>query len=480
MLVNAPSGGLTNRQDWQRNTVPPLGTAYMASMLIGERVDFVVHDLEVEPLVPADLLAEIREKGIRLVGISCVTVSFKNACRIAGAIERACPGVVTVLGGPHVAFDPAGSLAYTGVDAVCLGEGENVIVDLAHAVEAGSDAWREVRGIAWRDPEGNVVQNAPADPISDLDALPFPALACFDLQNYRSPGILMSTRGCPFKCFFCSEANAIGEHRLRPGFRTRSAENILEEIRTGLQAFGIQNYFFADDVFTLNKRRVLKICDALASSREDDPAFRNFTFSCEARADTLDAELVESLAAAGCVGVQMGLESGSQRILDSIGKGTRLEQYREAVDQCSRQGIETALSFMFPHPGDDRETVAATKAFVQELFDLGGTSFVPALTTPYPGTQLFRSSEELGVKIIEDDWDLYNCNWPVIETRNFDVDGIRREYADIVALCQKLNLERGPAAERKQVVSGDMLQSLRNLGVDRAAVLGPKRIGQIV
>jgi radical SAM superfamily enzyme YgiQ (UPF0313 family) len=446
-------------------------------MLLQENVSVTAVDLEIDDISPAALVSTIAERNVVLVGISCVTVSFRNACRIAAKIKRTHDHVVIVIGGPHVTFMIEDTLSYEGIDAVCFGEGENVIVDLYRAIAENGD-WRTTRGIAYLTESGEVLTNPGAADIKDLDTLPYPALHLFNLDRYRSAGVVMTTRGCPFKCFFCSEAMTGYGPKIRRGYRIRSVENVLGEVRNGIYVYGIREFFFADDIFTLNKNRTKHLCEALAVMRTESEAASRFRFSCEARADTVSEDLVRTMAEAGCIGIQFGLESGSQDILDSIGKGTTIEEYKDAVRWCARYGISTALSFMFPHPNETDETLAQTKALIEELRKLGATNFVPALTTPYPGTELYMRRDEFKVTVLTENWDLYSCNWPVIETANFKLDRIRTEYAALMSICQEINVAN--SHERSVRVSEDMLDALEEISVvDRATILGFKRIGQI-
>jgi radical SAM superfamily enzyme YgiQ (UPF0313 family) len=148
------------------------------------------------------------------------------------------------------------------------------------------------------------------------------------------------------------------------------------------------------------------------------------------------------------------------------------------VSWCSHYGISTALSFMFPHPEETEETLAETKRLIAELRDLGATNFVPALTTPYPGTELYMRSEQFQIRILTENWDLYSCNWPVLETKNFGLERIRSEYANLMDICQQINIAN--TSTGSVTVSERMLDALERVSsVDRASILGFKRIGQV-
>lgn len=420
MLLNAPSFGPTNRRDWQTYATPPLGTMYMASVLIQEGLSVSAYDLEVTDISPIKLLNEVKEKKIQVLGLSCVTVSFKNACRIAALIKQGSPDTLIVIGGPHVTYMIRETLMFRGIDAVAYGEGEYIIRDLCHNLTNGKNAWQETRGIAFRRDDGDIQINLPHDIVNDLDTLPYPALHLLELDKYYSPGIIMTARGCPFRCQFCSESMT-GNHdlKIRKGYRLRSIANVIGEIENYLYIYGISQIFFADDTLTINRDRTLELCEELIDLRYKARSKKEFTFSCESQVDMITEDLVQALSEAGCTGIQFGLESGSQEILDSIHKGTKLNQYQDVVRWCAKYGIKTTLSFMLPNPTDSENTFKETKKFLQEIYDLGADSFAPSLTTPYPGTELYHRRDELGLTILTDDWDVYNCNTPIVTTRNF-------------------------------------------------------------
>jgi radical SAM superfamily enzyme YgiQ (UPF0313 family) len=447
----------------------------MASVLIQDGLDVLIHDLEVESISPSELLREIRDEHVVLLGLSCVTVSLKNACRIAALVKRSSPDTLVIIGGPHVTYMIADSLQFAGIDAVAYGEGENIIRDLCRNL-LDNRPWQDTRGIALRTDDGRIHVNPPHDIIEDLDSLPFPALYLLELDRYLSPGILMTARGCPFKCQFCSESMAGYGPKIRRGYRLRSIDNVMAEVENFIHLYGVTSFFFADDTFTINKRRTLELCAALTDLKRQGGLGEKMSFTCESRADIVTEELIQAMSEAGCAGIQFGLESGSQVILDTISKGTKVDQYREAVRWCSKYGVKTTLSFMFPNPGDTAETVAETKAFLGELYELGASSFIPSLTTPYPGTELFQRHADLGIKILTDDWDLYNCNTPIITTNNFDLLQIREVYDELVGICQEYNINR---IQGTAVMTDDVLNSLERVGMDRTAIVRFQKIGQI-
>ncbi len=482
LLIQAPSPGVHNKRATKRFATPPLGLGYLASMVLQLGYSAQIVDLEREELEADDLFALLRREQPRLVAISCVTLSYKNALKVARIAKLACPECLVIMGGPHVTYMARETLAEEpAVDCIGIGEGELIIVELARRWLGDGGDWRHTRGIArraaateqngggegsWREVTGvGTLVNPPQPWLRDLGALPMPAWHLMQLHLYGLPGVVMTARGCPFKCNFCAESTSGVGYQIRRGYRKRTVENVMRELRFLYDVFGLTSFFFADDTFTLDRKRTYQLCAALKELQCEiavEGKGRRLKWTCESRADVVTEDLIETMADAGCTTIQYGLESGSQQILKSIKKNVTLEQLRNAIGWASQNGIKPVCSLLFPNPDDTLETLGETKAFMAELRDLGVDKFIPSLITPFPGTELWIDHERLGLRFLTRDTNQYNLNTPVVTTRHFDEAGVRRGYQELVQLALTFN----STDEDWDVPLKDPMSFLREQGID--------------
>jgi anaerobic magnesium-protoporphyrin IX monomethyl ester cyclase len=236
----------------------------------------------------------------------------------------------------------------------------------------------QVNGISFRK-DGAVVSTPAAAPLKDYDSMPLPAYDLLpDLKPYyvtapagRPFTILYTSKGCPFKCSFCTVAGT--------PWKMRTAPHIIEELRYLKERYGLRTASFFDETFTFNRQRVVDICQAL---KEEDLRIKWY---CNTRAHLVDRELLALMRSAGCRGMSFGIESGSQRILDSVEKHISVEQCRDAILNAKAENIKVLCSFIFGLPGEDWDSVNETLKFVRETLP---TSAQFNVAVPYPGTRL--------------------------------------------------------------------------------------------
>jgi len=372
--------------------LPPLGLAYLAAVLEEHNYAVEILDAPALSLNVEQLPQQVSTKNPDLIGISAMTPFFHRTLEAVEMIRNVCPDTITVLGGPHASLFSEQTLANNpSIDIVCIGEGEHTLLDLVQTIEGDGDL-RRVKGIVFRE-NGQIVRNPPREPIENLDGLPFPARHLLPMTVYkplpnqyrRLPVVhLMTSRGCPFGCTYCS--NAIFGRRTR----TRSPENVVNEIKSVMQDFNAKEIQFWDDTFTLKRSWVMELCQLLIKE--------NFgvLWTCETRVDRVDREILELMAKAGCWKIGYGVESGDQELLDIIKKGITLDQARQAVKLTKNSGIEVGLSFMLALPGETPSKARKTIEFAKEL-DPDYVQF--CITTPYPGTELHDQAKEYGTLI---------------------------------------------------------------------------------
>ncbi len=399
---------------------PPLGLGYLASILIQEGFNVKIVDMAALNQKVDELKSELSREEPSIVAITTTTQTYKNAIEVARLSKSVNPETYTIIGGPHVTFTAEDTLQDMHVDFVVRGEGEFTMLELTKALLRSEGDVRDVKGVSYRK-DDRVVNNPSRPLIQDLDCLPFPARELFRKELYRLPGSIITSRGCPSRCIFCSAGAMWGRI-----YRFRSPENVIDEIEHMSSNFDIDTFFIADDTFTIVKDRVRRICGYMKKF--------DFQWFCEARVNTVNKEVLEDMAESGCKVIQYGVESGSQKILNSIRKGITLSQARRAVELTSKAGILPVCSFMFPHPEDTVETAMETKNFMNELSRLGAVVLI-SMTTPFPGTYLYDHAEELGLTIVLRDTDRYDMVTPVFRTRYLSIEQIEEVFDKLVSFC---------------------------------------------
>jgi radical SAM superfamily enzyme YgiQ (UPF0313 family) len=337
-----------------------------------------------------------------VVGATSVTMNFPAAVKILQHCKAITPEVKIVMGGPHVTFTAEETLRdFPEVDIIVRGEGEETIQDLVFAIEKGKSL-EETKGITFRR-NGTIVRTEDRPFIKDLDLLPLPDRTLFPLSRYLAmhvPASVLSSRGCPTGCSFCVGYRMTG----RRG-RFRNPLRVVDEIESA-HLLGFQEICIDDDLFTRNRRHVYAICDEIGRR---GLKFKMYIF---ARVDTVDAPLLKKLKEAGCAMICFGLESGNQKVLDLANKRTTLEKARKAMQLSKDAGISPLGSFILGLPGETRETMEETISFAQSLSIPHGFH----LLSPFPGTAIRERAAEYGIKILTDDWSLYDADHAVTET----------------------------------------------------------------
>jgi anaerobic magnesium-protoporphyrin IX monomethyl ester cyclase len=413
LLVNAP----VTVHNVHARLSPPLGLAYIASALMadGHRVSAV--DLNVSGLNLNRIAGIIERERPDVVGISAMTETITNGLAVARAVKSIAPETIIVVGGAHPTILPLEVLAEDAVDYVVVGAGERTMVDLVSALGGDGPELSDIPGLGFKTPDPHVNERGP---LLHPDDLLFPARELFPIEFYEEPyNVLTATGSCPYRCPFCS-ASAVWEGRRN----ARSPKSVVEELRTLQRSYGVDYVFFSDDIFTLDRRWVHGLLEEMKTL--DLP----MRWGCATRADLVDPELLHAMAAGGCEGIQYGVESGSQQILDTV-KHIKKERVLAAVNAAVAEGIEIACSFMVPFPDDTMETIAETGEFMREISD-AHAKLMLNYTCPFPGTYFCDHAEELGLTILPETWAEYDAKHVVMETRNLSAAQIQTAVEKIV------------------------------------------------
>jgi anaerobic magnesium-protoporphyrin IX monomethyl ester cyclase len=358
---------------------PPLGLGYIVSYLRQHGISANLIDCTF--LSENEAVERVRSSKPKIVGIYSMFSMKAPALHMAQLLKDHCETLVA--GGPLPTLCPEDFL--NDFDIVGVGEGEKTTLELVEALE-GRRSLSTVKGIVYKNGEGKgprIIRTLPREFVHDLDKLPFPARDQFDNEAYKrhysknfgyTATSVISSRGCPFQCDFCSRA--VFNHE----FRARSAVNVIDEMESVKQS-DYERIWFSDDCFTLNKKRLWSICDEIAHRGLD------VKWECLSRVDTIDQKTAQKMRRAGCVRVFFGLESGNDEVLALMNKGASAKKAREAVLTCKAAGIQVGAFFIVGYPGETDKTVLDTLRFASSL-PLDYLSF--SVPYPIPGTPLYE------------------------------------------------------------------------------------------
>lgn len=360
--------------------VPPLGIAYLAAVLEakGHRVNII--DAFAEGLDMRSLEERIKAISPDLIGITGMTPVIDNAFRVAKAARKYAKHII--MGGPHVSVARNKIFGQCpDIDYAIQGEGEMSLSLLMDALESGKDTGK-VPGVITKD-----FSNPPAQFIADLDNLPFPARHLLPNERYRyilSQGkvtTMFTSRGCPYHCIFCDKA-VFGSK-----WRSRSASNVLDEMEFVNKEFGINSIIIYDDLFTVKKERVMEICRGILERG------LRIEWKCEGRVNIVEEETLGWMKKAGCSMIAYGVESGNQKGLDYLNKGTRVEQIKRAFELTRKAGIKPMAYFVLGIPVETYEDELRTIEFAKEIKPAYAQFSV---LSPTPGTKLYDNAVQMG------------------------------------------------------------------------------------
>ncbi len=407
--------------------MPPVGLAYIAGFLRSKGIWVRVLDctaLRWDWRHLARALEHLRPDVVGVGGPTCYADRALKA--LAMAKELLGPDVLTVAGGPHFTILAEETLrGHDYVDVVVLGEGELTAYELVRALEEGRPLG-SVLGLALRGPGGRVLFTGERPLIKDLDSLPMPAWDLLPMDRYRLVAwgkratMLVSSRGCPFSCSFCSERVF-----WRGVWRPHGPKRVVDEMELMVARYGKDLIWFGDDTFNLDRRRNMAICQELLERGLD------VAWGMEARADLLarDKDLIGLMKEAGLFWVLLGVEGASDAELRRYGKGITLRQVREAVRALKDHDIIVQAMFIIGERKDTRASILAKERLAEEL-DVDFAIFTPL--TPFPGTPLYEQAKREGWLEVRD-WSKYDLAHAVMPTETLS----RREVQALMVACYR-------------------------------------------
>jgi len=391
---------------------PHVGVAYLSAVLkkAGHKVKIFDQAIEKNDHKLKPLIKEFKPD---LIGISAFSYCYRYAFELIDFI-KGFTKIPLMVGGPHVSAVKIKVLEKTRADFAMKGEAEESLLVFLKELERKNPNLEKVPNLIWRGENGEIIENQNMPLIENLDSLPFPDYSEFGFSKYsyyetRTIPIITS-RGCPYGCNYCSVALSMGR-----GFRARSPKNVVDEIKHWYEQ-GFVNFEINDDCFTLDIKRAMVICDLIIESGMKI----SYQLYNGIRVDKVTKELLEKMKLSGCIFISYGAESGSQDIINVIGKGITLDQIKRAVVLTNNVGIKNSVNFIIGHPTETYQKAMQTLEFAGRL----PTNFVNVYNViPYPGTKLFDWIEKNGQRIYHPDYVLENIGSrdprPVFETREF-------------------------------------------------------------
>lgn len=363
---------------------PPLGLLYLSSHLKRQGADVGVFDGTFRTFGQfVDLLATARPP---VVGLYCNLMTKRNVLRMIAECRRA--GATVVVGGPEPPHYAELYLDH-GADVVVIGEGELTLEALLRELtrSPGRRTLHDIAGVCVRDEDGRVIRTPARALMPDLDAQPLPDREAIDVDQYlrtwrRHHGAgsvsLLTTRGCPYTCTWCSRT-VFGESH-----RRRSPERVADEVEYIVERYAPEQLWYTDDVFAIHRSWTLKFAAEMDARRLRLP------FECISRAEHLTDDVADALVSLGCFRVWIGSESGSQRVLDRMDRRTTVAAVQAATHRLQRRGIEVGMFIMLGYPGEELEDLRAT---VDHLQRAAPDVFLTTVAYPIKGTRYYQEVE---------------------------------------------------------------------------------------
>ena len=415
VLLIYPPSPVINREDrCQQPTkellvippLPPTDLMYLASIAESCGFEAIIRDYSQGGNFEADL----KDIKPNYLVANIATPTFKSDMMAVQLAKEIVPSICTIVkGAPFLTYNTNTIYENPFIDYVIIGEAELTLKDILDGVPDN-----EILGICYRE-NFQPVKNDKRPFIDNLDILPFPARHLVDNSIYRRPdngkvqAVVKVARGCPFHCFFCLATPVSGAK-----VRTRSPENIVAELKVCVEKYNIKNFLFWSDIFNFDREWTLELCQKIIESG------LKITWSSNTRADTMDDEMAKMMYKSGCRLVSIGVESGSQKMLDNIGKKITLDDIRNTVKILKKNKIKIYNYFVIGLPWETEETVEETIKFAIEL-DSNFISFYTA--TPLPGTKYFAYA--MLNKLVEGNLDFRSAYYePVVRSEHLSKERI--------------------------------------------------------
>lgn len=341
-----------------------------------------------------------------IVGISAFTTDIYDANKTAGFIKKVFKNKIQiVLGGTHLSALPKQTMEkFTYFDVGVIGEGELTMEEIAKRKPL-----KNIKGIIYRGKNGKIIRNPKRKELVNLNKLPLPKYELFDLEKYIQPTYqgfgkpkkrklvlpIEATRGCPFNCRFCFRT--VGRQ-----VRFKKPEIVVKEIERIIKKYKVYQVEFIDGTFGISKNHALEICELLSKKKLN----KKIKFLIRTRADVLDRDIIKALKKAGCYYLSIGIEAGSDFILEKSGKGITTKQIKKVVGLAAKAGIEVHSNFILGLPYETEKDIKEKVEFAKSLPVIGANF---AILVPFPGTEIYHlaKAKKLGYQLATEDYRLF-------------------------------------------------------------------------
>jgi len=402
LLITPPEGLHKDKVKKPNFGIQPLGLFYLESYIkkyAGSDIQIEIYDGYTIGASLNDITCLIKGFKPHILGVSAVTILVYDAYKVCSIAKENDSSIITLMGGVHVSSDPR-SINHKDVDFGINGEGEETFLELVEVLRTGA-SMHSIKGLIRKNGT-SVIQNEKRKPIADLNSIPFPDPKRLVSNIYNPLPIwgakgkfcaMVTSRGCPYHCSYCSVSEIQGQK-----YRFYSAEWIFREVRRLYSEFGIRQFSFRDGTFTAVKSRVRDFCDYLL-----DEGLR-ISWSCNARANELDDNILKKMKLAGCNSIFLGIEHGNEELMWKYKKLKKINVSKIVL--CARNlGLDVQGYFMMGMPDEKAENILETIEYAKEL-RLTTAAFTVA--TPLPGTAFYRECEKRNL-LFHQRWDEYDA-----------------------------------------------------------------------
>ena len=401
LLINPPSPAIYQ-------AFIPLGLAYIAGSLLRHGHEIKIWDINAEKWSKEEVIKRLTENGdgFQLAGITTLGGDYPYVKWLTEIFEELQPEIKIILGGDLASALPQLLIDNLPIDFVAVGEAEETMVELSDTLTKGGEL-SQVKGLYFRDNSDNVVATSTRSRLKNMDQLPFPPWDHFPMDIYlhdQHPDLvyssdddgsglisIMAGRGCPYNCIYCDHTIKGNRPRYRP------VESVIDEIKTLLAKYGnkIKTFYFWDDILIWDRDWIFEFCESLHREKIE------ISWTCNAHVNKIEPRLMSRMRDAGCVNVRFGIESGSQKILDSLHKGVKVENALEALRVCIDAGLNLTVYIMVGMTGENHESIQKTIHFFKRLIRPYCVHQIKRIhffmLTPFVGTRLFEKVKKDGL-----------------------------------------------------------------------------------
>lgn len=436
LLLNLPVSSWYKDKIANSNSMPPLGLLYVGTVLSKNGYKVKIIDCAVQSFPQDEIIKRLKYLNPEIVGMSTYNECWKSQILLVKLIKSILPNTKIVAGGAFATFSYKDILNSTETDFVIRGEGEYPMLELCNILlKKTTNNLNCVKGLVFKKDNGEF-HITECERIRNLDKLPFPEHEFIDPSKYLIPFTISTTRGCPGDCIFCSSKAFWGKK-----VYTRSAENVFNEVLEKYNRYNNTIFYISDDTFTASTKRTFTFCKLLEDTKI------KFIWGCESRADVITDKLIKRLSEAGCKKIQIGLESADNEVLSKIKKKITIAQIENGVKLAGKYGMHISVSFIIGHAFDTTDTIEKTLKFVTKIQAKYGAFVVGSVNCPFPGTEQYDKSDQLGLTIHSNDWNDYKLNSSIISTKNLTRKQIRVYFNQALEI-----MKNNGQASLKQIV----------------------------